>query len=260
MWATQPISRPASGFSSTDEAVPENVIADIDAQGGITDSGRIYGQVSSVQEFVTEDWYRQSRGTVVHRSRARPDESQTGSGTPDGLLADRAQLYGMEDFPLSKLTVLDGDLSALSDPTQNAIAAVYTADDYGEPEEQSHWAKVGDTVHLRYVEEFEYYYEDTGEVIPSDEVDAVYMGDRAIGSRAKTYRDKEYTVAAAVLIPSSLDYRFYGADQFVMGAAQFTQDTQTQFGDDLCVRHRGRGDRPHGSLSRKLYGKCAATL
>ena len=31
----------------------------------------------------------------------------------------------MEDFPLSKLTVLDGDLSALSDPDANAIAAVY---------------------------------------------------------------------------------------------------------------------------------------
>ena len=215
-----------SGFSSTDEAVPENVIADIDAQGGITESGRIYGQVSSVQEFVTEDWYRQSRARW-YTEAALDQMSEDMEHTPDDLLADRAQLYGMEDFPLSKLTVLDGDLSALSDPTQNAIAAVYTADDYGEPEEQSHWAKVGDTVHLRYVEEFEYYYEDTGEVIPSDEVDAVYMGDRAIGSRAKTYRDKEYTVAAAVLIPSSLDYRFYGADQFVMGAAQFTQDTQT---------------------------------
>lgn len=215
-----------SGFSSTDEAVPENVIADIDAQGGITDSGRIYGQVSGVQEFVTEDWYRHSWGQWNTAEALDLLVKQT-ERTDDGLLADRAQLYGMEDFPLSRLTVLDGDLSALSDPSKNAIAAVYTTDDYGDPEAQSHWAKVGDTVHLRYVEEFEYYDEDTGEVIPADELDAVYMGDRAIASRAKTYCDKEYTVAATVLIPSSLDYRFYGADQFVMGAAQFTQDTQT---------------------------------
>ena len=147
--------------------------------------------------------------------------------TADGLLADRAQLYGMEDFPLSRITVLDGDLSALSDPTANAVAAVYTTDDYGDPEAQSHWAKVGDTVHLRYVEEYEYYYQDTGEVIPPDEVDAAFLGERVIGSRAKTYREKAYTVVAAVVVPSSIDYRFYGADQFVMGAEQFQQDTQT---------------------------------
>lgn len=123
--------------------------------------------------------------------------------------------------------MLDGDLSALSDPNANAIAAVYMTDDYGDPEAQSHWAKVGDKVHLRYVEEYEYYYTDTGEVIPPEEVDAVYASGVSISSRAKTYRDAEYTVAAAVTIPGSLDYRFYGADQFVLGAEQFKQDSQT---------------------------------
>lgn len=215
-----------AGFASTDEAVPENVIEDIDAVGGITDSGRIYGQVSSVQEFVTEDWYAQNNGRFYSAESldwliAHTDHDQT------GLMADRAQLYGMEDFPLSRITVLDGNLSALSDPTANAVAAVYTTDDYGDPETQSHWAKVGDTVHLRYVEAYEYYYTDTGEVIPLDEVGDAYAGDRTIASRAKTYRDKEYTVVAAVVVPGSIDYRFYGADQFVMGAEQFKQDTQT---------------------------------
>ena len=215
-----------AGFTSTDEAVPENVIADIDAVGGITDSGRIYGQVSSVQEFVTEDWYAQNNGRFYSAESldwliAHTDHDEA------GLMADRAQLYGMEDFPLSRITVLDGDLSALSDPTANAVAAVYTTDDYGDPETQSHWAKVGDTVHLRYVEAYEYYYTDTGEVIPLDEVGDAYAGDRTIASRAKTYRDKEYTVVAVVVIPGSIDYRFYGADQFVMGAEQFKQDTQT---------------------------------
>lgn len=215
-----------AGFTSTNEAVPENVIADIDAVGGITDSGRIYGQVSGVQQFVTEDRYRQCWG----RWNTEETLDQLIAGmerTDDGLLADRAQLYGMEDFPLSRITVLDGDLSALSDPNANAVAAVYTTDDYGDPEDQSHWAKVGDTVHLRYVEEWEYYYTDTGEAIPPDEVDTAYLGERAVSSRAKTYREKDYTVVAAVIIPSSIDYRFYGADQFLLGAEQFKQDTQT---------------------------------
>ena len=215
-----------AGFSSTDEAVPENVIADIDAAGDITASGRIYGQVSSVQEFISEDWFRQNNGQW-YPADVLENMVQSASRTPDGRIADRAQLYGMEDFPLSKLTVLEGDLSALSDPDANAIAAVYATDDYGDPEAQSHWAKVGDKVHLRYVEEYEYYYTDTGEIIPQEEVDAAYAGGRSVGSRAKTYRDVEYTVAAAVTIPGSLDYRFYGADQFVLGAEQFQQDSQT---------------------------------
>src|SRR5699024_487346 len=128
-----------AGFASTDEAVPENVIEDIDAVGGITDSGRIYGQVSSVQEFVTEDWYRQCWGrwnTEETLDQLIADMERT----DDGLLADRAQLYGMEEFPLSRITVLDGDLSALSDPNANAVAAVYTTDDYGDPEARSNWA------------------------------------------------------------------------------------------------------------------------
>ena len=32
----------------------------------------------------------------------------------------------------------------------------------------SHWAKLGSTVTLRYVEEYEYYDPDTGEVYPED--------------------------------------------------------------------------------------------
>ena len=215
-----------SGFSSTDEAVPENVIADIDAAGDITASGRIYGQVSGVQEFVPEDWFRQNNGQW-YPADVLENMVQSASRTPDGRIADRAQLYGMEDFPLSKLTVLEGDLSALSDPDANAIAAVYATDDYGDPEAQSHWAKMGDTVRVRYVDEWEYYDLDTGEILSPAEADAAYDSGRSVETRAKTYRDVTYTVAAAVTIPGSLDYRFYGADQFVLGAMQFMQDSQT---------------------------------
>ena len=41
---------------------------------------------------------------------------------------------------------------------------MYSEDDYGKPEMDSHWARLGDTVTLRYVEEYEYYNPDTGEV------------------------------------------------------------------------------------------------
>ena len=101
-----------------------------------------------MQEFVTEDYYRSvwSRWNdpeTLDLMVASKDRNE------DGLLSDRAQLYGMEQFPLDHLTVLEGDLSKLSEPGGRYVAAVYSDDDYGNPEMDSHWARLGDTVTLR---------------------------------------------------------------------------------------------------------------
>ena len=53
----------SGGFRSTDEAVPEEIISDVNAQDGVEESGRVYGNVSAVKEFVTEDWLRMGYGT-----------------------------------------------------------------------------------------------------------------------------------------------------------------------------------------------------
>ena len=87
------------GFN-TDMGIPQSVIDDIDAQGGITGGGLVYGETSAVQEFVTEDYYRSvwSRWNdpeTLDLMVASKDRNE------DGLLSDRAQLYGMEQFPLN---------------------------------------------------------------------------------------------------------------------------------------------------------------
>lgn len=64
--------------------------------------------------------------------------------------------------------VLEGDLSKVYEPGSHYIAAVYGEDDYGKPQMDTHWAKIGDTITLRYVEEFEYYDPVTGEIYPED--------------------------------------------------------------------------------------------
>ncbi len=212
------------GDSFNDEmGVPEEVIDAVNAQGGITGSGRIYGKTSPAQEFVTEEYYRAMWGRwnpqeVVDSMVAFQDR------TEDGLLADRVQLYGMEPFALDHLTVLEGDLSKLNDPDGTYIAAVYSDDDYGKAEMDSHWARLGDTVTIRYVEEFEYYNPITGEVFgPFENVpEGVPYTDRAV-----KYRDVDYTVAALVTVPFALSYRYYGADEFIMGAETFLRDTET---------------------------------
>ena len=130
----------------------------------------------------------------------------------------------MDPFALDHLTVLDGDLSKLSDPDGKYIAAVYSDDDYGNPNMDSHWARLGDTVTIRYVEEYEYYDVDTGEVYgPWENVPE----GAAYAQRAVKYRDVDYTVAALVMVPYAFSYRYYGADEFVMSSETFIRDTGT---------------------------------
>lgn len=203
--------------------VPAEVIDAVNAQGGITDSGRVYGKTAPAQEFVTEEYYR-SMWSRWNTPEQLDSMVAFMDRTADGLLADGVQLYGMEPFALDHLTVLEGDLSQLNDPEGNYIAAVYSTDDYGDPVMGSHWARLGDTVTIRYVEEFEYYDPATGEVYgPRENVPegAVYA------ERAVKYREVKYTVAALVAVPSALSYRYYGRDEFVLGAETFIRDTGT---------------------------------
>ena len=211
-----------------DMALPEEAVSVIQAQGGIEDGGLIYGRTSAVEEFVTEEYYRD-----MHGRWNTPEQLDSMIAfierNEDGLLCDTAQIYGMEDFALGYLQVLEGDLSKLENTDGNYIAAVYSDDDYGNIEPDSHWAKLGDKISLRYVEEYEYYNGRTGEVYgPWDKVPAsVAQGDDPIGYRAVKYRDVEYTVAALVVVPNALSYGYYGSDEFVMGAETFIRDTGT---------------------------------
>ena len=210
---------------SADSPLPQEVIDEVVAQGGITDGARVYGKTSVIQEFISEEHYRQQRKNWY--SKEELDRLvQSEPKTEDGLLTDNAQVYGMESFALDHLRVLEGDLSKLYEPGGRYIAAVYSEDDYGDPIMDSHWAKLGDTVTLRYVEELEYYNPNTGEVygtwndIPNPDTDVW-------ASRAAKWRDVDYTVVALVSVPSPLDYRYYGSDEFVLNDQTFIQDTQT---------------------------------
>ena len=205
----------------TDTAVPQEAIDNVQAQGCITEGGRVYGATSPIEEFVTEDyyraanirWYGEDQIDYFVERRERNDA---------GLLADDAQLYGMEAFALDHLTVLEGSLAPLYEPGSRAIAAVYSDDDYGNPEMDSHWARLGDTVTLRYVEEYEYYNPVTGEIYGAEPPEDANWETRAI-----KYRDVDYQVTALVLVPHALSYRYYGSDEFVMNDQTFIQDSGT---------------------------------
>ena len=204
------------GRSKSKTIVTES-IADF---GGITEGGKVYGQTKAAQEFVTEEYYRQLYG-IWYTEEQLDERVAMEEKAEDGKIVERVSLLGMEAYALDRLDVLEGDLGKFCEPGSNYIAAVYTADDYGTAEMDSHWAKVGDKVKLRYVEEFTYYNPDTGEVY--EDFDAI--GDLPFATRALTYTEKEYEVAALVDVPNAISYRYYGADQFVLNDQTFIRDS-----------------------------------
>ena len=164
----------------------------------------------------------------------------------EGLLADRIQLSGMSDFALDHLTVLEGDLSKLYEDGGRYVAAVYSDDDYGNPEMDSHWARLGDIVTVRYVEETEYVDPDTGIAYASPEdvpASANYV------AQPVKYRDVEYEVAALVAVPISLSYRYYGADEFILNDQTFMQDSGT---DSVMYYAFDTTDEANGAMEKFL--------
>ena len=208
---------------TADMAVPQSVIGDISAQGGITDGGVIYGQTFGALEYVTEDWFRQNKERF-YTPEQMDNLIRLTERNEEGLLADRIQLSGMSDFALDHLTVLDGDLSKLYEDGGRYVAAVYAEDDYGSAELDSHWARLGDTVTVRYVEETAYVDPDTGTAYASPE--DVPAGANWVAQPVK-YRDVEYEVAALVTVPSAFSYRYYGADEFILNDQTFLRDSGT---------------------------------
>ena len=208
---------------TSDMAVPQSVIDDINAQGGITDSGVIYGQTFGALEYVTEDWFRQNKERFY-----TPEEMDNlirlTERNEEGLLADRIQLSGMSDFALDHLTVLEGDLSKLYEDGGRYVAAVYADDETGSTDLSSHWARLGDTVTVRYVEETAYVDPDTGIAYASPE--DVPAGANWVAQPVQ-YRDVEYEVAALVTVPTAFSYRYYGADEFILNDQTFLQDSGT---------------------------------
>lgn len=110
----------------------------------------------------------------------------------------------MQTYVLDRLTVYGCDLGPLTEPGSRAIAAVYMDDDYDEIQSDSNRTKVGDTVTLCYVSQWEYYDMETGMAYQSE----AEAEQHQYNWRPVTYRDENFTVAAIVAVPNTLSYRY----------------------------------------------------
>lgn len=119
----------------------------------------------------------------------------------------------------------EGDMMDMTDdPGQRTIAAVYLVDDYNSPIEYSQWAKVGDTINIHYVYEWEYFDDETGEQISKEEA---WRKKRPIRAEEKESADMEYRVAACVAVKNAMSYRGYSGFEYVMNAQVFSNDSHT---------------------------------
>lgn len=212
-----------NGELGADWPLSEDVIAAINAQGGVTSGGRTYGAGASVQSFQPENWLRQIMNPYYDENALNAMLSER-ARDPEGNLASMTMLYGMEDYGLDHLTVVDGDLADVYDPAKKAVAVVVPTDDYGKALPDTTSRKVGDKMWLRFVEEWEYVARETGEVYasPDDIPETV-----AYEERAKKYHDVEYTVAALVAVPRSLSYGYsmLESEEIVINAQNFIADS-----------------------------------
>ena len=203
-------------------ALPKEVIEDISRQEGIVSGGCVYGQMAAIQQFAPKEWVRKS---MIHRGNSEESTDYNISKTeqtPDGRVMNSVQTYGMEPFVLDKIKVFSGDLSQLYKPGSRAIAAVYSSDDYGKVVPDSHWAVLGDTVTLRIPEKWEYFDPKTGEIYK----DAESANGRSYMARPSVYHDETFTVEALVLIPHTINYRYYGNDEFILNCETFKEITK----------------------------------
>ena len=209
-----------------DMAVPESLIEQIQAQDGITDGGRTYGYLSSTHfcsDYIPEEYFKRVHawGLEYIKDDAEREAYIDYWKSEDGRFMNNTQLYGMEPFCLNQLKVRDGDLSKLYGEG-NYIAAVYYVDDYGNAGIDTNFAKVGDIVTLRY-QSGEWFDPDTGESVEPPR-DSMLQNESYEYRRLDPY-DVEYEVVATVTIPSSLNYRFYGSDEFVLNSETFQKDS-----------------------------------
>ncbi len=224
-----------------DMALSEEIIATLGQQSGILEGGRTYGQTVYMEEYLTEEHFRKMNGRW-----STPEDIDSmidNSERKDNWIVDNVRLFGMEDYVLDKLNVVEGDLTKLYEAGSRSIAAVYLTDDYDVPQLDSHWAKVGDRVTLRRADELEYLDPDTGEVLDDIPENGYFW------SRAKKYQELEYEVVALVTVPSQLSYRFYGTDEFVLNAQTFIQDTGTS---DILYYAYDTADEANGQMEAFL--------
>ena len=184
------------GFTLTEEdilPVQENTEQSL---GGFT-----YG-TGLVQMYLPESYWREE---VEYYLRNQDVEELLSAAQRDGeKIALDSQVEGLDPALLSKLKLLDGDLSPLAQPDNNAIAIEVSLDDYGKVVHPENYPAVGERIRVTY-------------------------------GRNETAHDVYYTVCAWVEVPYNMGSRFYSMGyQAVLSVDTLRRDAGSENVLNMC--------------------------
>jgi len=187
---------------SADEFITQEQIEDISANTKASLSGTGYAVRKPAYLWMTEDALRQDYAWF--ESAEQLDSHMSRLEHRGNMVMGKTRIEALDNSLFDKLQVLDGDISPMLEPDNNAIAIAVSLDDYGNLPNPEYYPKVGDTITATYADDVKYIDSRTGELCTEDTPEE-YIQAKLYGAR-----DVEYTVCALVELPNSMSYRYGG--------------------------------------------------
>lgn len=187
------------GFCKESDALPDNIINKLKQQEGYQGGGKIYYDLNTVltdfSKKMADAFYSDCPGDVddclyhIHGKKSRQGD---------------IQLYGMEDYILNKLEVVEGKLDINKLKTGNYILQITGVDDYN-----------------KIIKNIPYFH-------PGDKVKLYYLDNRSGYSSSKIkYHSKTYEVMAVVKEVNVLSVRYFSTTAFILPAKHFITDSKS---------------------------------
>ena len=189
-------------YNPADEFITPEQIEEIAANTKASLSGTGYAVRKPAYLWMTEDALRQDYAR--YESAEQLDSHMSRLEHRGNMVMGDTRIEALDNSLFDKLQVLDGDISPMLEPDNNAIAIAVSLDDYGNLPNPEYYPKVGDTITATYADDVKYIDSRTGELRTEDTPEEYFQ--------AKLYgaRDVEYTVCALVELPNSMSYRYGG--------------------------------------------------
>lgn len=214
-------------YFNKDIALTEGVITDVTSQISVTEGGRVYGVTKPTSMWIPFETYKADVDEEVKRGYMSQETAELRAGKEErnqnGEVLQYAYVYGLEQFPLEQLTLIEGSFEEIYKGNPNAIIALYNDDDYGKPIVGTNPKNVGENVTLRYVDKFEYYHLMTDEVIDGEEVE----NGKPYYAKTAEYTEKTYEVVATATMEHPMTIRYGTENGFVLNAQVMKEDSGT---------------------------------
>lgn len=189
--------------SDDGDGVSESFIREVESKGYTTRSGHVYQSDGIARAKFSQDELVQYNARWGDSEYIEYIKSLFASGDNEMLWS--IYLYGLDDYPLEKMTLVEGELSRLEDSTVKGIIQIVGEDDYGNPDTETTIKNVGEKLTIHYVDELEY--------------------DADNNLIEKKSHDVEYTIVATMMMPNTMSSRSYGSPQFALPSNSYLKDS-----------------------------------